>query len=116
MSSLDKYINIIDIHIPNWDINFVKNFFNTCTNLSKLQVSELLGTALYHNNYIITATINIYIREHDIKISKMEILKQIYHAKCRDISKRHNDECIQFANFSEINVEPYISEYWYFFQ
>ena len=104
----------------------VETYLNNLSTLADHLVSELLGPltggscapfgeALYRKNNIIIALINLFIREHNIKTTKMDILAGVYQAECRvKYTKARERGCLpEFMSFDEIDKAPYIREYWH---
>lgn len=52
-------------------------------------VERFYGIAISESNNIIIAILNLFVREHNIKIKKMNILSEIYYADCR---KKYSEE------------------------
>ena len=65
-------------------------------------VERFYGIAISQSNNIIIAILNLFVREHNIKIKKMNVLSEIYYADCRQKysdpidfnNKEIQDKCI----------------------
>lgn len=59
-----------------------EKLFSTLNPAHVWEVERIIGIALFHGNCILIAMVNAFIREHNIHISKHNVLEQIYAEDC----------------------------------
>lgn len=98
-----------DNAIPNNDEhNFLKYLtkLELCENKEIIvnKIEELMGECLYRNNIRFVASLNLLVRNMDIKYSKNKIIEHVYYAECRqEHHKGYKNGClISFHSFRHI--------------
>ena len=119
--NIKNFFDVRDKYIGNNQVDMIERYLskletNKDIELFTDQIEEFIGEALYHKNHIIVSHLNLFIRENNIQIKKMNVLKAIYSARCRDVSKNNKDDCISFAPFDDPDCcSKYIHGYWHLF-
>lgn len=93
--------------------------FQTDYILSNPHIIEFLyGSALYYSNIKIIALINLFVREHNVKINRYNILQNMYQTRLQKIKKDNfywdrKDilNCQKLEDNKEKELE-YIRNYW----
>lgn len=122
-SSTNNFYLIRDDVIPNnKNIKILNDYLEA--NLEDMiskpwKIETLYGSAISANNILMISTINLFVRENNIKINKSDVLEQIYYADCRtEHSKFYKQGClISFLDYrtnDKIQCE-YIQKYWSMF-
>ena len=102
------FYNLRDRIIPNEDVDeFDKIIHKHHEFFNYNHYNELLGTALYHYNLYIIASLNSLIREFNILTTKYKILESAYYAECRKNSSKFPDECISYMGFEDVKDKFY---------
>jgi hypothetical protein len=110
--------NIYDI-ISNNKINIFEKYINKILNNNeKIDINNILGYCIGYQNNIMIAILNLKIKEYDMKINRMHVLKGIYSADCHksyeESCKYDKDIQINFKPFRMMDVN-YINQYWNIF-
>jgi hypothetical protein len=117
----DKY-DIRDNIIPLNKIKELKNYldYNYMILHEKFDTIETFyGSAISENNIQIIALLNLFVRENNIKISKFNVINEIYYA---DFRKEYSKQLklfgcrIELVSFSNEIQEEYIGKYWNMFK
>lgn len=113
---MNDFFDIRDKSIKEGNVEELKKFLLPNV-LKTWQVETLVGTALYHNQLNMIALLNLHIRENNIKMEKINVLEQVYYAKCRnDSSKRPKGMCVSYLSFNDYIKEHQMEEYWNVFE
>lgn len=90
--------------------------------LSNRHIIEFLyGSALYYSSIRIISLINLFVREHNVKISKYNILQNMYQTRLQKIKKDNYYWHINELNYPKIEDNKkkeleYIHNYWKLFE
>jgi|GEM_PF-5737194 len=72
-------------------------------------IEQLLGEAIFINNILIISKLNSFIDEFNLKINKINVIKNIYYAECRN---NRNKSTISFVDLKRIRDEYIFRYYW----
>lgn len=98
---------------------------NVCGKLNKddrekylryLDIERIIGEAIFKKDYITIALINIFIRTIKYRLNKEEIIKQIYHAECRQTVRESEECCLSFLDFEELEDRNRYDKYYSWFE
>jgi hypothetical protein len=106
-----------------------KMFLFNCEDVLKdpTLIETIYGLALYKSNERIISLVNLFVREHKIKINRYNVLNKIYlgviinnEDKLKELAKRlqtRQDECnyCDFDELKQLQLE-YIHKYWKMFE
>ena len=90
--------------------------------LSNPHIIEFIyGCALYYSNIRIISLINLFVREHNVKISKYNILEHMYQSRLQEIKKDSYRWLINELNYPKLEDNKkkeleYIRNYWKSFE
>ena len=90
--------------------------------LSNSYIIEFIyGSALYYSNIRIISLINLFVREHNVKISRYNILQNMYQSRLQKIKKDNYLWRINELNYPKLEVNKkkeleYIHNYWKSFE
>jgi|TARA_Y100000310_G_C20070321_1_gene529071 hypothetical protein len=89
---MNTYYFIRDTIIPNMNIDYFKNYLihneeYLINNINNIET--FYGTAISYSDNQIISLLNLFVREYDIKINKMNVLQEIYYS---DYRKKYSEE------------------------
>ena len=96
--------------------------FHTDYILSNPHIIEFIyGCALYYSNIRIISLINLFVREHNVKISRYNILEHMYQSRLQEIKKDSYRWLINELNYPKLEDNKkkeleYIRNYWKSFE
>ena len=96
--------------------------FHTDYILSNPHIIEFIyGCALYYSNIRIISLINLFVREHNVKISRYNILEHMYQSRLQEIKKDSYRWLINELNYPKLEDNKkkeleYIHNYWKSFE
>ena len=96
--------------------------FHTDYILSNPHIIEFIyGGALYCSNIRIISLINLFVREHNVKISRYNILEHMYQSRLQEIKKDSYRWLINELNYPKLEDNKkkeleYIHNYWKSFE
>lgn len=96
--------------------------FHTDYILSNPHIIEFIyGCALYYSNIRIISLINLFVREHNVKISRYNILQNMYQSRLQKIKKDSYFWRINELNYLKLEDNKkkeleYIHKYWKSFE
>jgi hypothetical protein len=74
-------------------------------------IEDYLGASVYHNQVSMIALLNNHIRERNLCLNKINVLKGIYNAKCRHTYSKRPGICISFMSFEDYYKDHKMEEY-----
>ena len=80
-------------------------------------IEFIYGSALYYSNIRIISLINLFVREHNVKISRYNILQNVYQTRLQKIKKDSYFWRINELNYQKLEDNKkkeleYIHNYW----
>jgi hypothetical protein len=96
--------------------------FHTDYILSNTHIIEFIyATALYYSNIRIISLVNLFVREHNVKISRYNILQNIYQSRLQQIKKDNYAWLRNQLNYPKLEDNKkkelqYIHNYWKLFE
>ena len=78
-------------------------------------IEQFYGAALACGNAPVVSVLNLFVRENNIIVDKISILKDIYYANCRLSSNRRPNCCLNFCSFDGAIQEQYENRYLHMF-
>ena len=79
--------------------------------VDKSTICELLGTAVSHRNPVAISMINLYIVDNNVRLSKSELMREIYYANCRLESSKFATREISFKEWDDDLYHEYLHRY-----
>jgi hypothetical protein len=78
-----------------------------------IYIEEFYGYALSVSNVNVISLLNLFVREHNIKINKHNVMRQIYFSDCQKISEqeRFKDCIITHSDYDDRIKYKYILEF-----
>ena len=84
IEAIKMFFNIRDEIIPNKNTEYFEKYLYRNHIITSANIEELYGAAIYHDEIRAVALLNLYVREHNIKINKRSVIENIFWAYARE--------------------------------